>query len=145
MYGDNELHCQYRECVAKSAEQHPSLASALASSVMPSQVKRGHLPFATWFLRISFYPFCFSLSFRCLRGFSLTFFNSVSHAHAYMRAFPAISTFLLSQPSHVSCFKLENRVAVVPNTSAGNLEIATLFKKRFVKLLKFVRKVLVRT
>lgn len=32
---------------------------------------------------------------------------------AYMRAFPGISTFLLSQPSHASYFKLENRVAVV--------------------------------
>ena len=45
--------------------------------------------------------------FRCLRGFSLTFFDAVSHACAYMRAFPGISTFLLSQPSHVSFFKLE--------------------------------------
>lgn len=59
MCDDNELYCQYREWVAKSAEQHPSLASARASSVMAPQVKRGHLPFATRFLRISFYQFCF--------------------------------------------------------------------------------------
>ena len=52
---------------------------------MAPQVKRGHLPFATRFLRISFYQFCFSHGFRCLRGFYLTFFEVVSHARVHAR------------------------------------------------------------
>jgi hypothetical protein len=145
MCDDNELYCQYREWVAKSAEQHPSLASALASSVLAPQVKRGHLPFATRFLRISFYQFCFSLSFRCLRSFSLTFFDAVSHACVHARLpcdfhFFAFTTFtrVLFQTRKIGLRKSHE-------TSAGNLVIATLFKKRFVKSLKFVRKVLVTT
>ena len=112
MCGNNELHCQYREWVAKSAEQPPSLFSARASSVMLSQVKRGHLPFAIRFLRISFYQFCFSHGFRCLRSFTLTFFDAVSHARtcAPSLGFPLFCFHNLhTRPVSNS----KNRVAVV--------------------------------
>ena len=114
MCGDNELYWLHREWVAKSAEQHPSLASALASSVLAPQVKRGHLPFATRFIRISFYQFCFSHGFRCLRGISLTFLMRLLHACAYMRAFPGISTFFAFHNLHTCpVSNSKNRVSVV--------------------------------
>lgn len=43
MYGDNELYCQHREWVAKSAEQHSSLASAWAASVMSHPKSKGDI------------------------------------------------------------------------------------------------------
>ena len=145
MCGNNELHCQYREWVAKSAEQPPSLFSARASSVMLSQVKRGHLPFATRFLHISFYQFCFSHGFHCLRSFTLTFFEAVSHARVHARLpwdfhFFAFTTFtrVLFQTRKIGLRKSTD-------ISARNLEIAPLFKEELDDLLKYVRKVFVTT
>ena len=112
---------------------------------MLPQVKRGHLPFAIRFLRISFYQFCFSHDFRCLRSFSLTFFDAVSHARVHARLPCDFHFFAFTTFTRVLFQTRKIGLLLSCETSAGNLEIAPLFKERFVKLLKYVRKMLVTT
>ena len=84
--------------------------------------------------------------FRCLRGFSLTFFwGRFSRVRVHARLpwdfhFFAFTTFtrVLFQTRKIGLWKSTD-------TSARNLEIAPLFKEELDDLLKYVRKVFVTT
>lgn len=83
--------------------------------------------------------------FRCLRGFSLTFFEVVSHARVHARLPRDFHFFAFTTFTRVLFQTRKIGLLWSPDTSAENLENVSLFKEELVVLLKYVRKMLVTT